>query len=75
MSFTYNGIEIRFKNDYTKGYTRQKVCTKIRSDLYKDIKELSAKTGIEITKIFDCLILGLYDDKYFEEFLKRLREY
>ena len=75
MSFTYNEIEIKFKDDYTKGFTRTKICTKIRSDLYKDIKELSAKTGIEITKIFDCLILGLYEDKYFEEFLKRLKEY
>ena len=75
MSFTYNEIEIKFKDDYTKGFTRTKICTKIRSDLYKDIKELSAKTGIEITKIFDCLILGLYEDKYFEEFLARLKKY
>ena len=76
MPFTYNGITYTLPHDYTKGYTRTKIGTKIRSDLYKDIKELSDRTHTEITKIFDCMILELQNNpEYFKSFMERLQKY
>ena len=76
MPFTYNGITITLPHDYTKGFSRVKIGTKIRSDLYKDIQDLSERTNREITKIFDCLILELQSNpEYFKSFMDRLQKY
>ena len=70
-----NGVKIKVPISY-KVKSRRKITTNIDKDLFDKIKEIKLTCNRDISEIFDCAFITIFNDKnIMKEFLNALVNY